>query len=206
MPHVLLPFLFAAALWQATPGAVPQNTSQPQPQAVAQQAATPPDPAARLVTVKRIYVDSFGDDPIARQVQAMVINSLAESKRFVVTENKDKSDAALKGTAIEKTSQEQHAYSEGTAVAGVGGSASGGTAAVSGHSAAIKDSSFSTETINDARVSVRLVGQDGDVIWTSTQESKGAKYKGATADVAEKIVKQLLRDVERAEKKLAEKP
>ena len=44
------------------------------------------------------------------------------------------------------------------------------------------------------------------MIWTSTQESKGAKYKGATADVAEKIVKQLLRDVERAEKKLAEKP
>ena len=30
----------------------------------------------------------------------------------------------------------------------------------------------------------------------TTQESKGAKYKGASADVSDKIVKQLLRDIE----------
>lgn len=69
--------------------------------------------------------------------------------------------------------------------------------------AAISDSSASTETINDARASARLVDPEGDVIWTGTQESKGAKYKGATADVADKIVKQLLRDLEKLEKKSA---
>jgi hypothetical protein len=47
----------------------------------------------------------------------------------------------------------------------------------------------------------RLVNPDGDVIWTSTQESKGAKYKGASADVADKIIKQLLHDLEKLEKK-----
>jgi hypothetical protein len=36
-------------------------------------------------------------------------------------------------------------------------------------------------------------------VWSTTQESKGAKYKGASADVAEKIVKQLLRDIAKAE-------
>jgi hypothetical protein len=46
---------------------------------------------------------------------------------------------------------------------------------------------------------VRLVNSDGDVIWTTTQESKGAKYKGASADVADKCVKKLLRDVEKLE-------
>jgi hypothetical protein len=56
------------------------------------------------------------------------------------------------------------------------------------------DSSVNTETINEARIAVRLVNPDGDVIWTTTQESKGAKYKGASADVADKCVKQLLRD------------
>jgi hypothetical protein len=39
-----------------------------------------------------------------------------------------------------------------------------------------------------------------DVIWTTKQESKGAKYKGASADVADKVAKQLLRDLEKLEK------
>ena len=55
--------------------------------------------------------------------------------------------------------------------------------------------------MNDARIAVRLVAADGDVLWTSTQESKGAKYKGATADVADKVVKQLMKDVERLSKR-----
>jgi hypothetical protein len=61
------------------------------------------------------------------------------------------------------------------------------------------DSSVNTETINDARVAVRLVNPDGDVIWTSTQESKGGKYKGASADAADRCIKQLLKDVEKLE-------
>jgi hypothetical protein len=49
-------------------------------------------------------------------------------------------------------------------------------------------------------MAVRLVSSDGDVLWSTTQESKGAKYKGASADVAEKVVKQLLWDLEKLEK------
>ena len=41
------------------------------------------------------------------------------------------------------------------------------------------------------------VSPDGDVMWTTTQESKGGKYKGASADVADKCTKQLLRDIEK---------
>jgi len=117
---------------------------------------TDADPAA-LLKVKRVYVDSFGDDAISRELQSMIVSSLTETKRFRVT--------------------------EGT-VAGRG---------------AISDSSAHTETVNEAKLSVRLVNPDGDVIWTSTQESKGAKYKGASADVADKCVKKLLRDVEKLE-------
>ena len=39
--------------------------------------------------VRRLYVESFGDDPISKQVQSMVIDSLMKTKRFVVTENRD---------------------------------------------------------------------------------------------------------------------
>jgi len=61
----------------------------------------------------------------------------------------------------------------------------------------IDDSQSSIETVNDARASVRLISKDGDMVWSTTQESKGAKYKGAIADVADKIVKQLMRDLAR---------
>lgn len=140
------------------------------------------DPAA-LLKVKRIYIDSFGDDAISRDLQSTVVSSLVATKRFRVTENRERADAILKGVALEKTSQEVHSYGEGTEVRG----------------AAISDSSSHTETLNQAKLSIRLVNPDGDVIWTTTQESKGGKYKGASADVADMCIKQLLRDVAKLE-------
>ncbi|HEY1767799.1 MAG TPA: hypothetical protein VGG26_09090, partial [Terracidiphilus sp.] len=70
--------------------------------------------------------------------------------------------------------------------------------------AAINDSSVNTESIDNAHASVRLVTGDGDVIWTTTQESTGAKFKGASADVADKIAKQLASDAEKADKIVAQ--
>jgi hypothetical protein len=172
----------------------------------------PLDKKKELIKVRRIYVDSFGSNEAAQQLQSMIVTSLTESNRFTVTENKDKADAILKGFAGEKTYQETHAYGSGTAVStaagghsasisgsggNVSGSSSGGFHSVAG---AMEDSSVNTETIDSAKGSVRLINQDGDVIWTSTQESKGAKFKGASADVADKIVKQLIRDINRAQK------
>jgi curli biogenesis system outer membrane secretion channel CsgG len=199
-----------------------QAPTAPAPQAEARLAeakAAPkidPEIAEKLLKVRRIYVDSFGEDNVSKQLQAMVINALDASKRFIITENKEKADAILKGSALEKTSQEFHALGEGAAAGvavgahsgSVSGSVVGGTGSISGsHSGgfaaktmAAEDTVASTETINDARLAVRLVAADGDVIWTTTQESKGAKYKGASADVADKVVKQLLRDLEKLEK------
>lgn len=180
-----------------------------------------PDIEGQLLHVKRIFVESFGDDLVSKQVQAMVISSLTESKKFVVTENKEKADAVLKGSSLEKTSQELHSSSEATAAGGAAGGHSGsvngsfvnGTGSISGSSsggfvsraASIEDSSTSTETINDARIAVRLVDKDGDVIWATTEESKGAKYKGASADVADKVVKDLLRALEKLKKETGNK-
>jgi curli biogenesis system outer membrane secretion channel CsgG len=194
------------------------------PQGSGPSAAAPPQSASAvaptvdhsaLLSVKRIYVDSFGDDVISKELQSMIVSSLVATKRFTVTENREHSDAVLKGVALEKTSQELHAYGESTSVGAASGGSHGqlngsvvnGTGSISGSSdggfiarhMGTSDSSVNTETINEARVAVRLVNPEGDVIWTSTQESKGAKYKGASADVADRCVKQLLRDAERQE-------
>lgn len=171
--------------------------------------------AQALLTAKRIYVESFGDDTESKTFQSMLVDAIGSTKRFIVTENREKADLLLKGAALEKTAQEMHALGSGTVVAtaagggssSVSGSANsaGGMISGSSHSGfraqhmGISDSQALTETVNDARAAVRLVSKDGDVVWSTTQESKGAKYKGATADVAEKIVKQLLHDIEKLE-------
>ena len=45
---------------------------------------------------------------------------------------------------------------------------------------------------------MRLVNRDGDVIWSTIQESQGAKFRSAAADVAERIGRQLAADYAKA--------
>jgi hypothetical protein len=49
---------------------------------------------------------------------------------------------------------------------------------------------------------VRLCNKDGDVLWSTTQESQGAKFRSASADVAAKIAHQLTLDVDKAQRTL----
>jgi hypothetical protein len=160
-----------------------------------------------LLSVKRIFIENFGETPIERQVQAMLISQISGSTRFRITELKENADAIMKGSAMELRSNEFHANSEETVSAGSYSSASAEVAGVFGSASAsgvsgvhsTKDSSASTETVSDARIAVRLINKYGDVIWATVQESKGTKFTGAAADIAEKVKAQLLRDVERLE-------
>jgi hypothetical protein len=45
---------------------------------------------------------------------------------------------------------------------------------------------------------VRLVDKDGDVIWSATEESLGAKFAGASVDVVDRITKKLAADFRKA--------
>ena len=51
------------------------------------------------------------------------------------------------------------------------------------------------ERKHEVLATVRLVNKDGDVLWSTTQESNGAFSHGASADVAEKIAKQLVAEL-----------
>jgi hypothetical protein len=42
------------------------------------------------------------------------------------------------------------------------------------------------------------VNAAGDVLWSTTQESSGAKFKGAMADVADKVVRRLTEETRKA--------
>jgi hypothetical protein len=60
------------------------------------------------------------------------------------------------------------------------------------------------ERKHEAMATVRLVNKQGDVIWSTTQESNGAKFKGASADVADKITRQLVDDYQKVTKSSTE--
>src|SRR6185437_14433976 len=114
----------AISLSAQTTGSAPQQSTPVQPCADLAKA----DPV-QLNAVKRIFVESFGEDPISKEMQSMIVSSLVGTRRFVVTENRLRADAILKGVALERTSQEVHAYGEGTAVGSAGG---GHSASLSG--------------------------------------------------------------------------
>ena len=63
-----------------------------------------------------------------------------------------------------------------------------------------QDSNHTTERKHEATASVRLVSKDGDVLWSTTQQSLGAKFRSASADVADKVTRQFARDYELARK------
>lgn len=167
----------------------------------------PPDPQTELATIRRIYVDQLGGGQTSDQMRDMIISALQNSGLFVVTENKDRADALLKGSSDEHIFTEKHDTSDSIGVHANTGSSSGsrstfGIGSNESHSAGAgvseNESSHIQERKHEAAASVRLIDPDGDVIWSTTQESNGAKFRGAMADVADRIARQLITDAKKA--------
>ncbi len=165
------------------------------------------DPAAQLLDVKRVYVDRFGGGESASQIRDMVIASMQRAGFFVLTENPDRADAVLRGSAEDLVFTDAFQSNESVgarANLAVGRGASSSRNRESGAIGAGVNESESTkiqERKHEASASVRIVGRDGDVLWSTTQESLGAKFRSASADVADKITRQLGSDLEKARAK-----
>jgi hypothetical protein len=171
--------------------------------------------SGNLLAVKRVCVAKLnGDERFAAQVQDMLISSLFMSKRFTVTDNCDRADAIFKGTAAENKERLSRLEDEGIgfgksagAVSGSwnqsGGSVSGGSAGAAG--LASETLASSSEKTN-ATVALRLVAKDGDVLWATTEESTGNRIKGPAADLADRAVRSLMRELEKAAAPAAPKP
>jgi len=181
-------------------------------------AAAPTDPATidqqaleQLLTVRRVYVDRFSGGETAAQMRDMILSGLQNTKLFVVTENQDKADTFLRGSAEDLVFTDEHTSSDSIhAQANLSrsnsSSYSGRTSGreEDGRSQGVdfgdSESTHSLERRHEAVAAVRLVTKDGDVIWSTTQESLGGKFRGASADVADKITKKLVEDYDRARK------
>lgn len=156
----------------------------------------------QLLTIKRVYVDRLTGGETAAQMRDILISALNGSKLFILTEREDRADAILRGAAEDLVFTEQHSSSEGinARVNGGTGRSSSRSGVYGGIAIGENESERSVERRHEALAAVRLVNKDGDVIWSTTQESLGAKFRGASADVADKITARLKEDFERARK------
>jgi len=157
----------------------------------------------QLLEVKRVYVDRLTGGETAAQMRDILISSLESAKLFVLTENQERADAVIRGAAEDLVFTELHNSSDSInahANLGSGGSSRGSRGPYGGLGVGDNDSEHSTERRHEAIAAVRLVNKDGDVIWSTTQESLGAKFRGSSADVADKITGKLKEDFERARK------
>jgi hypothetical protein len=161
------------------------------------------DLSKQLLSVKRIYVDRLTGGETAAQMRDLIISSLHGSKLYVLTENQERADAILRGAAEDLIYTDQFQSSDsvdlrsGVAVGGRSTRTSSGARSLS-VGVGDREATDIHERKHEALATVRLVNKDGDVIWSTTQESDGAKFRGASADVADKIARQLSADVDRA--------
>ncbi|MEP6961159.1 MAG: hypothetical protein ABI995_03725 [Acidobacteriota bacterium] len=162
------------------------------------------DSGKELLAVKRVFVDRLTGGETAAQMRDLMIASLHNSKLFVITEDPERADAFLRGAAEDLIFTDQFSSKDGVnmrAATGAGTRSSSSTnLANRGVSVMLgEDESLSrSERKHEAMAAVRLVNKAGDVIWSTTQESNGAKFRGASADVADKVTKQLQDDMTKA--------
>jgi hypothetical protein len=175
------------------------------------------DETLPLANVKRIYVDQLGGGGESDALRDMIIAALQNSGVFVITENPDRADASLRGSADDKIFMENHNTQESLGMHSAGSkgdsSSEGGVGRVSQSShgsfgVGLTDSESSHIEVrrHEANASVRLVDTNGDVLWSTTQESGGGTFRGAAADVADRVAKNLMEAVRKARETSAAKP
>lgn len=166
---------------------------------------TSDDTGAQLLSVKRIFVDRLTGGETAAQMRDLLISSLQSAKLFMVTENEERADAILRGAAEDLIYTDTFSSSDSLTMRGSlrtnNRAATSNSSAIPGGGASIsvgdRESTEVKERKHEALATVRLVNKDGDVLWSTIQESNGAKFRGASADVADKIARQLAGEIER---------
>jgi len=109
----------------------------------------------------------------------MIIAALQNSKLFAITENQERADAVLRGSADDKVYTEDHQSSDSIGLHTNSSSSESGRSYMGGQSSSkadgigISDSESERSKLrrHETSASIRLVNSDGDVLWSTTQES-----------------------------------
>lgn len=199
--------LLLLAADQPTAPAAERSAVKPNASAEPKRDLTPEQQsAASLAKVRRIYVDILTGGESALRIRDLLMSSIQASKLFIITEQEDKADAVLKGagrdevfTDVFQSSEGVNAHSQFSFPTANNSNSSRYSDRTSGSMGVGENDNRKTEERkHEAIATVRLVNNDGDVIWSATEESLGAKFMGASVDVVTKITKKLAEDYRRA--------
>jgi len=157
----------------------------------------------RLLDVTTVFVAGLNGSSGHDQIRDMLIGSLQRSALFVVTEDEAKADAFLRGSAEDLIYSDYYAERTGLNVRGSTsrGEREPGESNYGAASFGIGESEGSSrrERRHEAIAAIRLVLKSGEVIWSTTQESPGEKFKGSSVAVADKVVEELAGAFRRAQ-------
>ncbi|MBY0506643.1 MAG: hypothetical protein K2X03_22170 [Bryobacteraceae bacterium] len=158
-----------------------------------------------LAKVKRVYVDKLTVGEGSEQIRDLLLSAVSSLGLFVITENPERADAFLRGGAEDRVYQETFDFRDGVDGRAQIGTATGtstrnGNRRSLGVSVGEDESARQTERKHEAFAAIRLVDKDGDVLWSTLQQSAGTKFRNAGLDLVRKVVDQLKLDVMAARK------
>lgn len=179
-------------------GAVPALASEPRPEVL----SVVNRRLGHLARVQSIYIDVLDGAAGSGQIRDLLFAEIQKLDLFVLTENDTKADAFLRGTAEDVEFMDLYDSREGINVR-IGNSRSRretGESKFDSATASVGDTTDirRQEKKHEALAAVRLVLPDGEVIWSTAEESAGAKYRSAAAEVAARVADSLRRSYETA--------
>lgn len=185
--------------------AMSQDVNRPQNMPSKQVGAIEAAPITSILQIRRVFVEPLAGDSSAEAIRQLLIATLQQSRLFIVTDNADRADAIVRGAADDREYTDQFDSQEGINAhmnAGAFGSGSSSTSrsggGYGGLSVGENESHHIKERKHEALATIRLCNREGDVLWATTQESHGAKFRGASADVADRVARQLRLDFDQA--------
>jgi hypothetical protein len=125
--------------------------------------------ATALAKVRKVFIEVTGEHNLSEQTSRLLATRLRDGQRLTPTDVKDEADAAFKIKVSGRT-----------------------PAGASQGEQASRDSDAEKRSV---KVLVRLVNEDGEVIWPANSKGNGGVYTGTVGDVTKRIAGDLLKDV-----------
>jgi hypothetical protein len=176
-------------------------------------AAEPPQSLAdqqlqKLAGVRRLYVEELVGEG-SHAIRDLLAAAIHSRGLFVLVEDAASADAYVRGSAEDLIYTHYERYSSGINVRGAASSSQrqSGESNYGSTSFGVgdKEDTNRRERKHEALVAVRIVLNDGEVVWAAVRENNGAKFRGAAADVAHGVADELEAAVAKA-RQLARQP
>jgi hypothetical protein len=148
----------------------------------------------KLSGVRRLYVEELVGEG-ARAIRDLLAAAIHSRGLFVLVEDAASADAYIRGSAEDLIYTDYQRYRAGINVRGAASSSQreSGESNFGSASFGVGDNEDTDrrERKHEALAAVRIVLTNGEVVWAAVRESSGAKFRGASADVAHGVADDL---------------